>query len=157
MSARRDFLKLLAVGPAAGILVPVLAETGPGTFAAEIEEVADLLGRIPENIIYTKDRQGVWKGKDGGHIPTLEAQQAGDTVKLTVQTKHPMTEKHYIVRHTIVSESGQVLGAQTFSWQDKPTSTFEIKASDLGDSKQVFVTSYCNLHDLWLAHSKLEV
>ncbi len=157
MSARREFLKLLAAGPAAGILVPLLAETGPGTLAAEVEDVAELMGRIPENIIYTKERPGVWKGKDGGHVPMVEAKKADDVVTLTVQTKHPMTAKHFIVRHTIVSESGQVLGATTFSWEDKPTSTYEIKLGDIGDAQRVFVTSYCNLHDLWLAHTKIEV
>ena len=89
-------------------------------------------------------------------MPTVEATKAGDVLTLTVQTKHPMTEKHYIVRHTVVSESGQVLGAKTFSWEDKPTSTYEIKLGDVGKSERVFVTSFCNLHDLWLAHTKLE-
>ncbi len=157
MSARREFLKLLAAGPAAGILLPVLSETGPGTFAAEIEDVAELMGRLPENVVFSEQRQGKWKGKAGGHVPVVEAARKDDTLSVTVQTKHPMSEKHYIVRHTVVSESGQVLGAKTFSWEDKPMSNYEIKIGDVGKSERVFVTSFCNLHDLWLAHTKLEV
>ncbi len=157
MSERREFLKLLAAGPAAGILVPLLAETGRNTLAAEVESIAELLGRIPENIIYTKERPGVWKGKDGSHVPLVATAKSGDMLTLTVENKHGMSDAHYIVRHVVVSEKGEVLGAKTFSPKDKPVSTFEVKLAGLGDSSSVFVTSFCNLHDLWLAHTKLEV
>ncbi len=157
MSERREFLKLLAAGPAAGILLPLLRETGPNTFAAEVEHAAEILGHIPENIIYTKDRPGVWKGKDGSHVPLVGATKAGDALTLTVETKHGMSEAHYIVRHVVVTEAGEVLGAKTFSWKDKPVSTYEIKSDAIGDNKHVLVTSFCNLHDLWVAHTELIV
>ena len=157
MSERREFLKLLAAGPAAGILVPMLAETGQNTFAQEVESIVELLGRIPENIIYTKERPGAWKGKEGSHVPVVAAMKQGEVLKLTVETKHGMSEAHHIVRHVIVAETGEVLGGKTFSWKDKPVSTYEIKVSALGKTQHVFVTSFCNMHDLWLAHTKLEV
>ena len=119
--------------------------------------MAELFGRIPENLIYTKERPGVWKGKEGSHVPTVASAKEGDDLKLTVENKHGMSEAHYIVRHVIVAETGEVLGAKTFSWKDKPVSTHEIKVSAIGKSPNVFVTSYCNMHDLWLAHTKLEV
>ena len=78
-------------------------------------------------------------------------------MKVTVETKHGMSAAHYIVRHVIVSTTGEVLGAKTFSPDDKPVSTHEVKVEALGKTPNVFVTSYCNLHDLWLAQAKLEV
>ena len=157
MSARREFLKLLALGPAAGVLVPLLSERGSNTFAQEVESMAAQLERIPENIIYTKARPGVWKGKDGSHLPMVTSVKEGEVLKVTVETKHGMSAAHYIVRHAIISEAGEVLGAKTFSADDKPVSTYEIKVDALGKTPNLFVTSYCNLHDLWLAHTKLEV
>ena len=157
MSERREFLKLLAAGPAAGILVPLLADTGRNTLAAEVESVAELLGRLPENIIYTKERPGAGKARTGATCRWSKRSKIGDLLKLTVETKHGMSDAHYIVRHVIISEKGEVLGAKTFSPKDKPVSTYEVKLEGLGDSASVFVTSFCSLHDLWLAHTKLEV
>jgi len=115
------------------------------------------LNQIPENIIYTKERPGVWKGKDGSHLPVVTSVKEGGVLKVTVETKHGMNAAHYIVRHAIITETGEVLGAKTFSADDKPVSTYEIKLETLAKSPNVFVTSYCNLHDLWLTHTKLEV
>jgi superoxide reductase len=157
MSARREFLKLLAVGPAAGVLVPLLSEQGSNTFAQEVESMAEILERIPENLIYTKERPGVWKGKDGSHVPVVTSVKDGAVLKVTVETKHGMSEAHYIVRHVVITEAGQVLGSKTFSSKDKPVSTYEIKVEALGKTPNVFVTSFCNMHDLWLAQAKLEV
>lgn len=114
MSKRREFLRLLAAGPAAGILVAELAEVRRNVFAADVEAAADLLGRIPENIIYTKMRPGVWKGKDGSHVPTVTAKKSGGVLTLTVENKHGMSELHYIVRHTVVSEKGELLVQDLF-------------------------------------------
>jgi superoxide reductase len=157
MTERREFLKLLAAGPAAGILVPLLAESGPNTFAEEVQSMAEALGHIPANIIYTKEQQGVWKGKDGSHLPIVTSTKEGGVLKVTVETKHGMSDAHYIVRQVIISEAGEVLGSKTFSPKDKPISTHEIKVEALGKSTNVFVTSFCSLHDLWLAQAKLEV
>ncbi|HPM83106.1 MAG TPA: TCP-1/cpn60 chaperonin family protein [Candidatus Anammoximicrobium sp.] len=78
MSERREFLKLLAATPAGAALIPLFAETGPGTLAAEVECAAGVLGKLPENILYTKERPGVWKGKEGSHIPMIAAEKSGD-------------------------------------------------------------------------------
>jgi len=155
MSERRRFLKMVAAGPAGAILLPLLAETGQGTFAADVECAANALGKLPENIIYTECRQGAWKGKAGSHLPQVEAKKSGDKLKLDIETQHGMSEEHYIVRHTVVSECGKVLGAKTFSWKDDPESSYELELT--GKCQHVFVTSYCSLHDLWVAHAKLEV
>ena len=152
MSERREFLRLLAAGPAGALLVPLFTETGRNAIAAEIECAATALGRLPENIIYSKEYPGVWKGKDGSHVPIVEAKKSADGMTLKLENKHGMTEQHYIVRHTVVSASGEVLGAKTFSWKDKPVSTHEIKLAATGKEQHVFVTSYCSLHDLWVAH-----
>ena len=51
-----------------------------------------------------------------------------------------------------------MLGATTFHWTDKPLSTHEIKLPSAGaKADELFVLSYCNRHDLWLAHTKLEL
>jgi len=157
MSERREFLKLLAATPAGAVLVPLLAETGKGTLAAEVECAAGVIGKLPENIIYTKEHPGVWKGKEGSHIPAVAAEKVGDKLVVKLENKHGMSEAHYIVRHTVVAECGEVLGAKTFSWKDQPVSTHEIKLPAGGKSQHVFVLSYCNLHDLWLAHAELKV
>ena len=157
MSERREFLKLLAATPAGAALIPLFAETGPGTLAADVECAAGVLGKLPENIIYTKEHPGAWKGKEGSHIPSVAAEKSGDKLVVKLENKHGMSESHYIVRHTVVAECGMVLGAKTFSWKDEPISTHEIKLAADGKTQHVFVLSYCNLHDLWLAHAELKV
>jgi len=157
MSERREFLKLLAATPAGAALIPLFAETGRGTLAADVECAAGVLGKLPENIIYTKEHPGAWKGKEGSHIPSVAAEKAGDKLVVKLLNKHGMSESHYIVRHTVVAECGEVLGAKTFSWKDEPISTHELKLPAEGKAQHVFVLSYCNLHDLWLAHAELKV
>jgi superoxide reductase len=157
MSERREFLKLLAATPAGAALIPLFAETGKGTLAADVECAAGVMGKLPENIIYSKEHPGVWKGKEGSHIPSVAAEKSGDKLVVKLENKHGMSEKHYIVRHTVVAECGMVLGAKTFLWTDQPVSTHEIKLPADGKTQHVFVLSYCNLHDLWLAHAELKV
>lgn len=157
MSERRRFLKTLAAGPAGALLLPLFSQTGRETMAADVENVADVLGRLPENIIYTKEKQGVWEGKAGGHVPLVDVKKAGDSLVLNVETSHGMSEEHYIVRHTIVNACGQVLGAKTFHWKDDPVSEHKIELPPGDKCKQLFVMSYCNLHDLWLLHTELDV
>jgi superoxide reductase len=149
---------MVAAGPAGALLLPLFSPTGQGTLAADVESCADTLGKLPDNVIYTEARQGVWEGKAGGHLPIVDAKKSGGKIALTVKTEHGMSQAHYIVRHSIVNGLGEVLGAKTFSWEDEPESTYEIELPTGSDkSKQLFVTSYCNLHDLWLAQTKLEV
>ncbi|MFV1965350.1 MAG: desulfoferrodoxin family protein [Pirellulaceae bacterium] len=157
MSERRRFLKTIAAGPAAALLLPMFSQTGSQTMAADAECAAGILGKLPENIIYTKDRQGVWKGKSGGHVPRLSAKKEGDKFVLDVETPHGMSEEHYIVRHSVVAACGKVLGAKTFHWKDEPSSRFEIELPAGDACRQLMVMSYCNLHDLWLLHTELDV
>ena len=153
MNERRNFLRLVAAGPAGALLLPIFAETGAGTMGADVEEAADVLGKLPDNILYSEAHQGVWKGKAGSHVPKVELTKNGDKYSMAVQTKHSMSERHYIVRHTVVTDCGKVIGAKTFHWDDEPTSEYEFELD--GNCKQFFVMSYCNLHDLWVAQSKL--
>ncbi|MFV0439532.1 MAG: desulfoferrodoxin family protein [Desulfopila sp.] len=130
MSDRRDFLKTAA---AASLLTisssgMAFASGGNKTFT---------------NIIYTKDNPGMWASKVGSHAPEVTIQ--GTTVQAV--TKHPMSEEHFIVRHTLVLEDGTPVGATTFTPQDKPESSYELPADYKG---KVCVTSFCNLHDFWL-------
>jgi len=98
----------------------------------------------PANIVYTAKDPGQWAPKVGGHAPKVRVKDK----KVTITTDHIMTEKHYIVRHTLVSEDGKVLGAKTFSSDDEDAiSTFDLPD---GHSAKLYATSFCNKHDLWV-------
>ncbi|WP_319584768.1 desulfoferrodoxin family protein [uncultured Pseudodesulfovibrio sp.] len=127
MSNRRVFLKS-ALALAAGLSLGVhkaSAETGP----------------FPSNIVYTADDPGQWDKKVGTHAPQVTVADG----KVTIQTKHPMSSAHYIVRHTLVGADGTVLGAQVFTPEDKPESSYDIPAKG-----EYYATSFCNLHDFWV-------
>jgi len=131
MPGRRDFLKSsLAAVTAATVLRPWKAFAAKGSFLA--------------GIIYTADREGKWAGKAGSHAPKVSVEGA----KVTITTAHPMSEAHFIVRHTLVAPDGTVLGAATF----KPTDEKAVSSYDLpaGTSGTLSATSFCNLHDFWL-------
>jgi superoxide reductase len=100
-------------------------------------------------IVYTKSNPGKWSEKVGSHAPQIS--MAGS--KATITTPHPMSEEHYIVRHTLVLEDGAVVGAKTFypPQDTKAVSTFELPA---GYKSKFYATSFCNLHDLWVTESK---
>ncbi len=94
-------------------------------------------------IIYSKSDQGKWEGKAGSHAPVVHVD--GDQV--TLVTEHGMSEKHYIVRHTLVTEAGEVIGEKTFYPTDeKAVSTFILN----GKRGKMTATSFCNKHDLWI-------
>jgi superoxide reductase len=96
MSSRREFLKSSVVAAsvlALGRALPVQAS------------VDKLSG-----VIYTKDDPGKWGKKVGSHLPSITVEGS----KVTLDTKHPMSAKHYIIRHTLVLEDGTVVGAKTF-------------------------------------------
>ncbi len=130
MNNRRNFLKtslVVATGVAVAKSVPAFAKQG---FAS--------------GIVYTKENPGKWAKKVGSHLPVVTLNGG----KVTVETMHGMSDKHYIVRHTIVSADGEVLGENTFSPTDKKAiSVFEVK----GNHSQLYATSFCNKHDFWLA------
>ncbi len=137
MSNRREFLKLsLAVGTT-GVLASCTANN-------EIKP-ENMSSGLLSGIIYSRKNPGMWKTKVGGHAPIVSVEGK----KITVETKHGMSKRHYIVRHTIVSPTGKVLGKNTFSPDDAdPISVFEIPAEYKG--KELYVTSFCNKHDMWV-------
>ncbi len=129
MTDRRNFIKT-ALTVASGV---ALGQTSTA-FAAS---------SWPTGVIYTAENPGQWAKKIGGHAPIVSVQGK----KITIATEHIMTEKHYIVRHTIVSEDGKILGAKTFYPTDEPVSTFDLPAEH---SSKLYATSFCNKHDLWI-------
>lgn len=132
MHDRRDFLKTAA---AASVIAFTAA---PLAFAAGSTEYT--------NIIYTKDNPGKWAGKEGSHAPQVTVTGA----KVAVTTKHPMSDMHFIVRHTVILEDGTYLGATTFAPTDTPQSSYELPPGYKG---KISVTSFCNLHDFWLTET----
>ncbi len=132
---RRDFLKTTIVVSGAIAINGLANQAEADTFL--------------DGIIYTKDKPGMWKGKEGGHAPIIEI--SGNYV--TVTTKHVMTEAHYIVRHTLVAADGKVLGSKTFKPTDNAAvSTYELPSGFKG---KIYATSFCNLHDLWVSEANI--
>lgn len=128
---RRDFLKTSSLA-ALGLLVPRSARATNNLLC------------YPPGVIYTKEHPGRWAKKVGSHAPRVQVEGC----KVTIETRHPMSKKHFIVRHTLVASDGQVLGAKTFIPEDKkPISTYEIPKGKRG---KFFATSFCNLHDFWV-------
>jgi len=131
MSNRRDFLKA-SLGVAAGVS------------AANIGIVSADSSMLPPGLIYTKENPGKWDKKVKSHLPMVKVE--GSTV--TVETKHGMSEEHFIVRHTLVAKDGEVLGEKTFSPSDDDAiSVFELPAGKTA----LYATSFCNKHDMWVA------
>jgi len=132
MTDRRDFIKT-GLTLASGM---VLGQATTTALAAS--------DSWPSNIVYTAENPGQWAKKVGGHLPKVSIE--GN--KITITTDHGMSEKHYIVRHTLVSEDGKVLGAKTFSPSDEEAvSSFELPE---GPISKLYATSFCNKHDLWV-------
>ncbi len=131
MTNRRDFMKTSLV-----ITAGVLSAKIPSAFAAK--------ALFTKGVIYTKDNPGKWMGKAGSHLPIVTI----DGNKITIETKHGMSEKHYIVRHTLVDGNGEVLGEKTFYPSDeKALSIFNVS----GEPSSLYATSFCNKHDFWVA------
>jgi len=97
-------------------------------------------------IVYSADDQGKWQGKNGSHAPQVHVNGSN----VDVMTKHGMSAKHYIVRHTLVAADGKVLGSKTYAPTDKPATTFTLPAGYKG---KLTATSFCNLHDLWITET----
>lgn len=131
MTDRRDFLKgSLATAAVLGL-----------TTARQIWAASKSF----PGIIYTSAEPGRWAGKEGVHAPQIEINDN----QVTITTKHPMSEEHHIVRHSLVLADGTVVGSKTFTPKDPaPISSYELPASYSG---VFYATSFCNLHDLWLS------
>jgi superoxide reductase len=136
MKNRRKFLKNSLIAAGAVTLAGPLMAAVPGKKEGNTN-------RFP-GILYTEKDQGRWQGKAPSHVPQVKTE--GN--KVTLHTVHPMTEEHYIVRHTLVDASGKVLGSKTFYPTDvQPISTFELPAGFHG---KLYATSFCNKHDFWV-------
>ncbi len=130
---RRNFLKTTAVAASVAAVGSTVT-----VFASDSASHTGISG-----IVYSKDQQGQWEGKAGSHAP--EVTVAGG--KVIVTTLHPMSEAHFIVRHTVVLADGKVIGGATFTAADQPTSTVKLPANYKG---KACATSFCNKHDLWM-------
>jgi superoxide reductase len=130
MQNRRNFLKT-SLATSAGLVAATV-------LPASATESTDI------NIFaYTKEHQGRWEGKAGSHAPVVTIE--GN--KVTVETKHGMSEAHYIVKHSLLDSNGNVLGEQIFFPRDaKAISTYVID----GNYKELYALSFCNIHDLWV-------
>jgi len=134
MTDRRSFLKTSAVA----VSVLALTQTGSALASGDTEY---------KGIVYTKENPGQWAKKVGSHAPVVTIEGSA----VTVETKHPMSEAHFIVRHTLVLADGTVVGGTAFTPKDKPVSTYTLPAGYKGD---LYATSFCNLHDFWLTEVK---
>jgi len=129
MTDRRDFLKTTAVAASVMAL---------GSSATAFASSAPYAG-----VVYTKDQPGQWAKKVGTHAPGVKVEGS----KVSLVTTHPMSEEHFIVRHTVVLADGTVVGGKTFTPADKAESSFELPAGYKG---KAYATSFCNKHDFWL-------
>ena len=136
MSNRRDFMKKGFAVVAGLTVLPLVSAKAAEKVAANPQ--AHLAG-----IIYTTENQGKWAGKAKGHAPVVKVEGK----QVTITTNHGMSEKHFIVRHTLVTASGEVIGEKTFSYNDeKAISVFTLPEGQ----HQFYATSFCNKHDLWM-------
>jgi len=146
MNNRRNFIKALAVG-AMGLALS--QNTNLLAKSRVIPEKLKKMINIPLNIVFSKENQGKWKNKNGSHAPIVTIKDN----KVTIETKHGMNEKHYIVRHTLVTSSGKYIAAKTFYPTDKKAiSVFDLPKNETS----LIATSYCNLHDLWITEFKVK-
>ncbi len=130
MKGRREFLKGSLVAAGAAMVGSPVQVRGAST--------------LPAGLIYTKEGPGRWAGKQGAHVPRVTVE--GRNVKLV--TPHPMTEKHFIVKHTLLTPEGKLLGERTFASTDSAAeSSYELPEGFKGT---LWATSFGNLHALWL-------
>lgn len=135
INSRRTFLKTALSTTA----VTAVAAGTSGTVLASAHN--SMVG-----IVYTKENPGMWAKKVGGHLPSIKIKGQ----QVTIETDHGMSAKHFIVRHTLVAENGDILGAKTFTPDDEAISTYTLPAGYKG---KLYATSFCNKHDMWLAES----
>jgi len=131
MQNRRNFMKTSLV-TSAGLVA-----------AAVLPASATIDNSKPTIFAYTQEHQGRWEGKAGSHAPVITIE--GN--KITMETKHVMSEAHYIVKHSLIDNNGNVLGEQVFFPHDKKAiSTFVVE----GKHNELYALSFCNIHDLWV-------
>ena len=137
MKNRRNFLKSALV-----------AGAGMTLFNRNSAFATSQDSSLPKGIIYTSENPGKWAKKIAGHSPVV----AVDKNSVTITTNHSMSQKHFIVRHTLVAIDGTVLGEKTFYPSDKKA--ISIFKGVEGHS-MLYATSFCNIHDFWVTKFKL--
>ena len=130
MKGRREFLKGSLVVAGAAIAGSGVAAQAASAFAV--------------GLVYTKEAPGRWAGKEGAHAP----QATAEGKNVTVVTPHPMTQKHFIVKQTLLTPEGKIIGEKTFENTDAAAKSSY--ALPEGFKGTLWATSFCNLHDLWL-------
>jgi superoxide reductase len=136
MKNRRNFIKTsLLIAGGVAISHPVIA--------------AKNKKKSTKGLIYTKLDAGMWEEKVASHAPIVEIKE--NVVTLT--TEHGMSDRHYIVRHTLVKENGDVLGTETFYPEDpKAISIHELPKGTKG---KLYASSFCNKHDFWVSEFEI--
>lgn len=130
MNSRRNFMKKTVAVSAVALTAATIPAMAKANTHANI-------------FAYSKENPGRWEGKAGSHAPVI-------TVKnglITIETKHGMAPAHYIVKHTLLTADGTVIGEKVFKGTDKKAiSSYKV----IGDSQEYFALSFCNLHDQWV-------
>ena len=128
---RRGFIRLSALGAAAGIIAPTRVLASSSSMAG--------------GVYYTKDAPGRWSKKIGGHLPTIEVSGK----KIQVTTSHEMKGyDHYIIKHVILNDKFEFIDEKMF---DPMIDKAPISQFDLGEyTGRIHVLSACNKHDTWL-------
>jgi superoxide reductase len=135
MEGRREFLKSSLVVAGAVVLGSAKRIEAASTF--------------PIGLIYTQEAPGRWAGKEGIHAPKVTVK--GRIVKIV--TPHPMTLKHFIVKHTLLTTEGKLIGEKVFTNTDLAAeSSYALPVGFMGT---LWATSFCNIHDLWLTEFKV--
>ncbi len=146
MNTRRGFLTSLGLGG-----VVLLTSSRP--LWAKAKKMADKGSIAVKNtlagLVYSAKQPGMWKGKDKSHAPQISV----DGQQVTLRTMHGMTAAHYIVRHSLLDAQGNVIGATTFSPDDKAYSSYRLPKGYKG---QITATSFCNKHDLWMTRMQIK-
>ena len=140
INTRRSFLK----GALSAAAVVTTASTGTVLTSSHAPAKPPMTG-----IVYTKENPGKWAKKVGSHLPAITI----DGNKVTVETNHGMSNKHFIVRHTLGSHNGEVLGEKTFTPDDENAlSSYTLPEGYKG---KLYASSFCNKHDFWLAETNV--
>lgn len=134
MTTRRDFMKGMAAA-AAIMAVSSSRESHAANYPAT-------------GIVYTAANPGQWDKKAASHAPKIT--RTGDDV--AIETPHPMSVEHFIVRHTLVLADGKVVGAHTFQ-PSAPSATSTLRLPE-GYKGKFYATSFCNKHDLWVSEGE---
>ena len=133
---RRDVLRFGLAGAAGSLFIPGTVMAAGGFKAGGLP--------MAGGVYYTKERPGRWAKKVSSHLPVIKRMGG----KIQVTTRHPQEEyNHYIVKHTVLDANFQYVSEVMFD----PTKGAPVSSHDIGKLRGiVYVTSMCNIHDVWL-------